>query len=75
LASWFRGRLGESFQREVADKTGIIAAGYFSGKVIDKLIGQHRSGVHDHSRVLWLLWMFQGFLRDVHAAPATVADI
>jgi asparagine synthase (glutamine-hydrolysing) len=72
LASWFRGPLGENFRREISGKNGLGSSGYFDGKVIEKLIEQHRSGLSDHSRVLWLLWMFQGFLKDVHS-PASVA--
>ena len=71
LASWFRGPLGESFRREVSGRNGLGSSGYFDGKMIERLIEQHRSGLSDHSRVLWLLWMFQGFLNDVHA-PASV---
>ena len=74
LASWFRGPLGETFQRQVADKSGINAAGYFDGKVIDKLAEQHRSGLHNHSRVLWLLWMFQGFLKDIHTSHQSATN-
>ncbi|HEX3485312.1 MAG TPA: asparagine synthase-related protein, partial [Micropepsaceae bacterium] len=71
LASWFRGPLGASFSREISGSNGLANSGYFDGKTIGKLIEQHRSGISDHSRVLWLLWMFQGFLKDVHA-PASV---
>jgi asparagine synthase (glutamine-hydrolysing) len=72
LASWFRGQLGESFKSEIAGKSGLLAAGYFEAKTIARLIAQHSSGRRDHSRVLWLLWMFQGFLNDVHSSPAAV---
>jgi asparagine synthase (glutamine-hydrolysing) len=73
LASWFRGPLGESFRREVSARSGLGNSGFFDGKTIDRLIEQHRSGLSDHSRVLWLLWMFQGFLNDVHAPAAIPA--
>jgi asparagine synthase (glutamine-hydrolysing) len=66
LASWFRGALGESFARDISGANGLVASGFFEGGTIDRLIGQHRSGFSDHSRVLWLLWMFQGFLKTVH---------
>jgi asparagine synthase (glutamine-hydrolysing) len=56
----------------MSGSSGLGNSGYFDGKAIDRLIEQHRSGLSDHSRVLWLLWMFQGFLNDVHA-PSTVA--
>jgi asparagine synthase (glutamine-hydrolysing) len=72
LASWFRGSLGESFRKEISGSRGLRDCGYFDGRVIDRLIEQHRSGLSDHSRVLWLLWMFQGFLNDVHS-PDTVS--
>jgi asparagine synthase (glutamine-hydrolysing) len=71
LASWFRGPLGDTFRHQVSGKDGLGGSGYFDVKVIENLIEQHRSGLSDHSRVLWLLWMFQGFLNDVHA-PAPV---
>ncbi|HXJ00612.1 MAG TPA: XrtA/PEP-CTERM system amidotransferase [Micropepsaceae bacterium] len=71
LASWFRGPLGENFSRDISGRSGLANSGYFDGRMIGKLIEQHRSGLSDHSRILWLLWMFQGFLNDVHA-PAPV---
>ena len=51
-------------------KSGLAASGYFEASAIDRLIEQHRSGLSDHGRVLWLLWMFQGFLKTVHAPEA-----
>ncbi len=74
LAAWFRGPLGESFRAEIAGRTGLAASGYFDGAAIERLADQHRSGARDHSRALWLLWMFQGFLKDVHNAPALAAS-
>ena len=73
LAAWFRGPFGESFRQEVTGKAGLVASGYFDGAAIDRLAEQHRSGLRDHSRVLWLLWMFQSFFKHVHSAPAAVA--
>jgi asparagine synthase (glutamine-hydrolysing) len=75
LAAWFRGSLGESFRRAVADKNGLAASGYFDGATIETLMSQHRSGMRDHSRILWLLWMFQGFLAEVHTAPAAAEPV
>jgi asparagine synthase (glutamine-hydrolysing) len=66
LASWFRGVLGESFARDVADGSGLGASGLFRADTVEKLSNQHRRGLRDHSRVLWLLWMFHRFLKDVH---------
>jgi len=72
LASWFRGSLGEAFRKDVSGSRGLADSGFFDGRTIERLIEQHRSGLSDHSRTLWLLWMFQGFLKEVHA-PALVA--
>ena len=70
LAKWFRGPLGENFSREVNSKTGLVTSGLFNGAAIQRLTQRHRAGLRDHSRVLWLLWMFQRFLTDVHDHPA-----
>ena len=75
LAAWFRGPLGESFRADIADRTGLAASGYFDGAAIERLIDQHRSGARDHSRALWLLWMFQGFFKDIHTAPAVTSPV
>ena len=67
LASWFRGPLGEAFQRDISSRSGLGNSGFFDARAIQRLIEQHRSGLSDHSRILWLLWMFQGFLNNVHS--------
>ena len=71
LATWFRGPLGESFSREMNGNIGLIDCELFNGAVIRRLTQQHRAGFRDHSRVLWLLWVFQRFLTDVHDRSAT----
>ena len=73
LAAWFRGAIGEAFQKEVLGRDGLVASGYFDPKAVEDLTAQHRSGLRDHSRALWLLWMFQGFLKDVHKSEAVLA--
>ena len=74
LAAWFRGPLGEAFRRDIARNDGIAGCDLFRTSTVDRLIEQHRSGMHDHSRVLWLLWMFHRFLTDVHHwSPAGTA--
>jgi asparagine synthase (glutamine-hydrolysing) len=70
LASWFRGALGENFRREVSGEAGLMSVGYFDGKVIESLTDQHQRGLRDHSRVLWLLWMFQNFMKGVHGGAS-----
>jgi asparagine synthase (glutamine-hydrolysing) len=68
LASWFRGPLGASFSRRLssgADEMG----DYFDLKLVNRLYDSHRQGWADHSRTLWLLWMFQGFLERFRRQP------
>jgi asparagine synthase (glutamine-hydrolysing) len=73
LAEWFRGDLGESFRADASGKDGLIASGYIESATVEALLGEHASGLHDHSRTLWLLWMFQRFLVEVHSAPTARA--
>ena len=68
LASWFRGRLGDRFVHDLTERDGLLQSVYFNGPKLEQLALQHRHGQRDHSRVLWLLWMFQRFLQDVHSA-------
>ena len=52
------------------------ASGYFDTGVVDTMVSQHRSGLRDHSRTLWLLWMFQRFLeREIGAPAKAVASV
>jgi asparagine synthase (glutamine-hydrolysing) len=73
LAGWFRGTMGEHFRLAMQGEGGLAASGYFNIGMIDTMVAQHRSGTRDHSRTLWLLWMFQRFLERETAAPAKVA--
>ncbi len=65
LAQWFRGPLQAPFR---AASANLADCGYFNRAEITRLADQHESGLYDHSRALWLLWMFQGFLDKTHAA-------
>ena len=67
LADWFRGALGAAFHQDLAARNLLTESGFFDGAVIDRMAKQHRSGMRDHSRFLWLLWNFQRFLADVHS--------
>lgn len=66
LASWFRGPFGAGFARHLSS-AGEALGEYFDMAVARKLLESHQNGWADQSRTLWLLWMFQGFLRDTHA--------
>jgi asparagine synthase (glutamine-hydrolysing) len=66
--------MGEHFRLAMQAEGGLATSGYFNIDTIDTMVAQHRSGLRDHSRTLWLLWMFQRFLERETAAPAkTVA--
>ena len=65
LASWLRSDLGESFARQLRSSQDELAD-YFDVSLIKGLLESHIKGWVDHSRTLWLLWMFQGFLQNTH---------
>ncbi len=76
LADWFRGAMGEHFAAAMQGEGGLAGSGYFNIAAIDTMVAQHRSGLRDHSRALWLLWMFQRFLeREVGAPAKAVATV
>jgi len=62
LASWFRGELGRHFRAKLLSKGEFASADYVNTQVVDQLIAQHQSGRCDHSRALWLVWMFEAFM-------------
>jgi len=60
----------------------MLDSGYFNAETLRTLIDQHLSRQFDHSTALWMLIMFDAFLRQAQApiqaappvaAPATVA--
>jgi asparagine synthase (glutamine-hydrolysing) len=69
LAAWFRGPLGTGF-RESLSAGSAHFGDYFDLDVVQELFDRHQQGWVDNSRTLWLLWMFHGFLQDVHSKPA-----
>ncbi len=73
LADWFRGPMGEHFRLAMQTEGGLATSGYFNIATIDTMVAQHRSGLRDHSRTLWLLWMFQRFLEREIGTPAITA--
>jgi asparagine synthase (glutamine-hydrolysing) len=62
LARWFRGTMGRHLDDKLSSKTGLASADYLNPQTIHQLIGAHQSGRYDHSRTLWLIWMFEEFL-------------
>ena len=65
LAAWFRGplrtRIRETLEGPVLRETGL-----FEMATIRTLLGQHQSGERDYGALLWLLSMFEAYLRQVH---------
>lgn len=61
IGEWFRGPLRDKLRSAL--NGGILAdSGLFDMSEVSRLVDQHQSGMRDHSRVLWLLLMFQAFL-------------
>jgi asparagine synthase (glutamine-hydrolysing) len=62
IGPWFRGPLRQAVREALTGSllsgSGLVEAGH-----VELLLNQHQAGARDHSRVLWLLLMFQGFLR------------
>ncbi len=62
LASWLRGPLQERMRESVLSPR-MLESGYFNADTLRTLIRQHLSGQYDHSTALWMLIMFDAFLR------------
>jgi asparagine synthase (glutamine-hydrolysing) len=75
LAAWFRGSLGQHFRARLQSKSDFAAADFIEPDVVGRLMAQHQSGIYDHSRTLWLVWMFEAFMeRENQRAPAPRAE-
>ena len=68
LAKWLRGPLRQRMEQAVLGPQ-VLATGYFNRGVLQQMVEQHSSGLRDHSAPLWMLIMFDAFLRQA-AAPA-----
>ncbi|CAN5162105.1 hypothetical protein BH10PSE13_BH10PSE13_02160 [soil metagenome] len=56
VSAWFRGPLaGEA--RAVAGGSALARTGWFDMRRVATLAEQHRSGLHNHGRLLWQLLM------------------
>lgn len=62
LASWLRGPLKQRMQESVLSPR-MLDSGYFNQATLQRLVEQHLGGQHDHSTALWMLIMFDAFLR------------
>lgn len=61
---WFRGALTARL-RETLNGPMLCGSGLFDMATIAQLLDQHQSGRRDHGAPLWLLSMFEAFLRQV----------
>ena len=62
IGPWFRGPLKERV-REALTGDLLVQSGFVDPDYVETLLNQHQGGFRDESRILWLLLMFQGFLR------------
>jgi len=65
IGQWFRAALRRRVREQL---TGPVLrdCGLFDMSAIERLLDEHQAGWRDHSRTLWSLSMFEGFLRQVH---------
>ena len=73
LASWLRGPLVERMRESVLSQR-MLDSGYFNAETLRTLIDQHLSRQYDHSTALWMLIMFDAFLRQAQA-PVQAAPV
>jgi asparagine synthase (glutamine-hydrolysing) len=68
LAKWFRGAMGSFLDAKMNGKNEFASAEYLKIDTVRRLIHEHQNGRSDHSRELWLVWMFESFLEREQAA-------
>lgn len=69
IARWFRGPLRGRL-REAVEGPALAATGFFDMAVLTRMVDQHQSGQRDHSAALWVVLMFESFLRHAGQGPA-----
>ena len=62
LAAWLRGPLKDRVRASLQGER-MRDCGYFNPATISRLIDEHNSGMRDHATALWMLLMFEAFLR------------
>lgn len=61
LAAWFRGPLKETMIQTLTGER-LAATGYFDMSALQAMAREHASGLRDHSRAIWLVFVFDVFL-------------
>jgi asparagine synthase (glutamine-hydrolysing) len=62
LASWFRGPLKQRVRDAVLGQT-LAGTGIFNMDFLREMVNQHQSGLRDYSASIWVVLMFEAFLR------------
>jgi asparagine synthase (glutamine-hydrolysing) len=72
LVRWFRGPLRQRV-RDALLGGRLMDSGWFDPDAVRRIVEQHESGARDHSTPLWVMLMYDAFLRNVmdgQGAPA-----
>jgi asparagine synthase (glutamine-hydrolysing) len=64
LARWLRGPLRQRVRDTLIDGR-IVQTGWFDPAAIRRVVEQNESGARDHSTPIWVLLMFDAFLKNV----------
>jgi asparagine synthase (glutamine-hydrolysing) len=70
LARWLRGPLRQA-ARAALQEGALAQTGWFNPGVISRMLDQHERGQLDHSQPLWVLLMFDAFLRNAGLGQRT----
>lgn len=62
MARWLRGPLAARMQSSVLGPR-MLDCGHFRPEALQRLVNEHLGGMADHSTALWMLLMFEAFLR------------
>ncbi|MBS0610658.1 MAG: amidotransferase 1, exosortase A system-associated [Proteobacteria bacterium] len=62
MATWLRGPLKDRVRQALLGER-LRDCGYFNAVTVRRLIDEHNSGLRDHATALWMLLMFEAFLR------------
>jgi asparagine synthase (glutamine-hydrolysing) len=71
LAPQFRGLGAERARKRLASQH-FRDSGLFDQVAVAKMLEQHEFGAFDHNQAIWSLLMFEGWLKSVHTAPASI---
>lgn len=66
MAKWLRGGFGD-FARSIWNDSGAGSLGYVRPTAVERLFAEHKSGVADHSRLLYALTVFALWCADEQA--------